>query len=82
MVNYVSFRAIPCGQCGHEFLLDPNNEPECGLGHECDLWAFVRANLKTLNERDFYREISEVELPVKELIAKGKPGRTDQAFRR
>ena len=51
MVMLVPPRAIPCRQCGSEFLLR-NGQPECGLGRECELFAFVRSVLdQPLNER-------------------------------
>jgi len=56
-------RPIPCSQCGSEFLLQPiyrelrgvllppDFEPACGLGKDCELYAFLEAHYPAFNEK-------------------------------
>lgn len=50
--TYVPPHAIPCKQCVSEYLLDRHGQPLCGLGKQCELWAFVQQALKAGGERE------------------------------
>lgn len=47
--------AIPCSVCRSEFLLGRDGLPECGLGTECQLYAFVQKALEPWGEREWPR---------------------------